>query len=383
MSSADSKLRDLQESSLASDHDQIRSQMDGRGTTSLKGIPIIIPDLKPQGAFSAASEPRRAFLTMLAGNYDEAVFGVVGLAKGLKKVMSKYALVVAFLADMSEEHCKLLASNGCIVKRIEPVFRAPYGTNYSKLRIWEFEEYDKMIYLDGNVQVFKNIDHMFDYPDSYFYAALDCFCDKSWSRNPQHKIGYCQQWPNKAQWDPTSGPKPPLYFNADMFVFEPSVATYGDLVKTLQTSPTTAFAEQDLLNEFFKDKLVALAPHYNLMVPMLWRHPEAVELDRVKVVNYCANGSKPWSYTGKEENMEREDVKMLVDKWWEIYDDDSLDYMKTLTSAKVGRGTGQVNLQPVTSIKAGKGTDQVNLQPSEAGFPETGADEFTFASFAA
>lgn len=80
-------------------------------------------------------------MTMLAGNYDEAVFGVVGLAKGLKKVMSKYALVVAFLADMSEEHCKLLASNGCIVKRIEPVFRAPYGTNYSKLRIWEVNVY--------------------------------------------------------------------------------------------------------------------------------------------------------------------------------------------------------------------------------------------------
>jgi inositol 3-alpha-galactosyltransferase len=37
-------------------------------------------------------------------------------------------------------------------------------------------------------------------------------------------------------------------------------------------------------------------------------------------------GSKPWRYTGKEENMDRRDVKMLVEKWWDVYNDDSLDY---------------------------------------------------------
>ena len=39
-------------------------------------------------------------------------------------------------------------------------------------------------------------------------------------------------------------------------------------------------------------------------------------------------GSKPWRYTGKEEHMEREDIKMLVNRWWEIYNDESLDYNK-------------------------------------------------------
>lgn len=41
-------------------------------------------------------------------------------------------------------------------------------------------------------------------------------------------------------------------------------------------------------------------------------------------------GSKPWRYTGEEENMEREDIKMLVKKWWDIYDDESLDYNNTV-----------------------------------------------------
>jgi inositol 3-alpha-galactosyltransferase len=37
-------------------------------------------------------------------------------------------------------------------------------------------------------------------------------------------------------------------------------------------------------------------------------------------------GSKPWRFTGKEANMDREDVQMLVKKWWDIYNDKSLDY---------------------------------------------------------
>ncbi|THU46559.1 hypothetical protein C4D60_Mb09t06210 [Musa balbisiana] len=48
------------------------------------------------------------------------------------------------------------------------------------------------------------------------------------------------------------------------------------------------------------------------------------------VINYSKlriwNGSKPWRFTGKEANMDREDIKMLVAKWWNIYNDDSLDF---------------------------------------------------------
>ncbi|GMP85759.1 hypothetical protein CsSME_00038799 [Camellia sinensis var. sinensis] len=65
---------------------------------------------------------------------------------------------------------------------------------------------------------------------------------------------------------------------------------------------------------------------YNLVLPILWYHAEIVELKKVKVVHYCAVGSKPWKYTGKEVNMDREDVKMLFAKWWDIYNDKLLDF---------------------------------------------------------
>lgn len=109
----------------------------------------------------------------------------------------------------------------------------------------QFEEYSKMIYLDADIQVYNNIDHLFDTPDGYFYAVMDCFCEKTWSHSPQYKVGYCQQCPDKVTW-PTAemGPPPPLYFNAGMFVFEPSPLTYESLLETLLVISPTPFAEQ-------------------------------------------------------------------------------------------------------------------------------------------
>ncbi|KAJ4967765.1 hypothetical protein NE237_014466 [Protea cynaroides] len=278
----------------------------------------------------------RAYVTFLAGDGDY-VKGVVGLAKGLRKVKSVHPLVVAVLPDVPAEHRQILVSQGCIVKEIEPVYppanqtqfaMAYYVINYSKLRIWEFVEYSKLVYLDADIQVFHNIDHLFDLPNGHVYGVMDCFCENTWSHTPQYKIGYCQQCPDKIKWPADMGPPPALYFNAGMLMFEPSLSTCDHLLKTLEGSPTTEFAEQDYLNMFFKDIYRPIQPTYNLVLAMLWRHPENVELDKVKVVHYCAAGSKPWRYTGKEENMNRADIKMLVKKWWDIYNDESLDYRK-------------------------------------------------------
>lgn len=315
---------------------------------------------------TAADTPKvrgRAYVTFLAGDGDY-IKGVVGLAKGLRKVNSKYPLVVAILPDVPEDHRKILKSQGCVVREIEPVYppdnqtrfaMAYYVINYSKLRIWEFVEYRKMIYLDGDIQVFGNIDHLFDLADNYFYAVMDCFCEKTWSHTPQYQIGYCQQCPDKVQWPSDFGSKPPLYFNAGMFVYEPNLATYRDLLQSVRVTTPTSFAEQDFLNMYFKDKYKPIPNIYNLVLAMLWRHPENVDVDKVQVVHYCAAGSKPWRFTGKEQNMDREDIKILVKKWWDIYEDETLDYNNNNNHVKVERFTaalmeaGGVNFVPAPS----------------------------------
>nr|ACU23116.1 unknown [Glycine max] len=155
-------------------------------------ITTVVANVTTEQLPKARGGSGRAFVTFLAGNGDY-VKGVVGLAKGLRKAKSMYPLVVAVLPDVPEEHREILKSQGCIVREIEPVYppenqtqfaMAYYVINYSKLRIWEFVEYKKTIYLDGDIQVFGNIDHLFDLPDNYFYAVMDCFCEKTWSHTP-------------------------------------------------------------------------------------------------------------------------------------------------------------------------------------------------------
>lgn len=91
-----------------------------------------------------------AFVTFLAGNADY-IKGVVGLAKGLRKTKTMYPLVVAILPDVPEEHRKILVSQGCFVKEIDPVYppanqtefaMAYYVINYSKLRIFEVHVFE-------------------------------------------------------------------------------------------------------------------------------------------------------------------------------------------------------------------------------------------------
>ncbi|RWR94374.1 galactinol synthase 1 isoform X1 [Cinnamomum micranthum f. kanehirae] len=272
-----------------------------------------------------------AFVTLLAGNGDD-IMGVVCLAKGLRKVKSAYPLVVAVLPGVPEGHLQRLESQGCILTKIQPIYSTQLGCsviNFTKLRLWDLFDYPEEEHGDCGV----------------VYAVLDCFCEKMSADNPQYNIKLCQE---------------KLYFNDGLFVFEPSKKTFNYLVETLELIPPTPtpFAVQvnsnatqqhfglmkilDYLNKSFEDVYQPISLIYNLNLPMLWNHSEhVVDVDRVKVIHYCAKGfyyllltwgmalvqgSLPWRYTEEEENMQREDVKLLVKKWWDVYNDESLDY---------------------------------------------------------
>ncbi|KAJ7296722.1 hypothetical protein O6H91_08G102400 [Diphasiastrum complanatum] len=278
---------------------------------------------------------RKAYVTFLAGDGDYFK-GAEGLAKSLRRVKSSHQLLVAVLPDVPESHRRLLRRQGCVIREIEPIMppagsdqckfaMAHYVINYSKLRIWEFEDFSKLVYLDADIMVFQNMDELFDTPKGTFSAVLDCFCEKTWSHTPQYSIGYCQQSPDSAPWVKVLGPPPKPYFNAGMFVFEPSRKTFTELMQSLRSNPPTPFAEQDFLNSIFQKIFRPIPLKYNLILAMLWRHPENVHLPSVKAVHYCATGSKPWCFTGKEANMDREDVRELVRKWGEVYLDPSVD----------------------------------------------------------
>ncbi|KAL8101103.1 hypothetical protein AgCh_033113 [Apium graveolens] len=135
-------------------------------------------------------------------NSGDYVKGVVGLAKGLRKVGLAYPLVMVVLPDVPQVHRLLMVRNGYILKDIDWV-QAPemdkskvdwahehFAINYSKIRIFHLQEYIKMVYFDWDIQVYDNVDELFDLPNGHLYGVLDCFYECHLS--PQYKIGYYQ-----------------------------------------------------------------------------------------------------------------------------------------------------------------------------------------------
>lgn len=60
--------------------------------------------------------------------------------------------------------------------------------------------------------------------------------------------------------------------------------------------------------------------------------------------------------------MDREDIKMLVKKWWDIYNDESLDYKNSVVS----RGPEQRNRQPFSAALSAAGLFPCIPAPSAA-----------------
>lgn len=161
--------------------------------------PELVPTVSKSGAgfTKPATLPKRAYVTFLAGNGDY-VKGVVGLAKGLRKVKTAYPLVVAVLPDVPQEHRKILESQGCIVREIEPVYppenqtqfaMAYYVINYSKLRIWEVRNtaffiffslpYVLLLHVDSRLGRFltRGVQNIYDVACSFCASSLKFYFD--------------------------------------------------------------------------------------------------------------------------------------------------------------------------------------------------------------
>ncbi|GKV01501.1 hypothetical protein SLEP1_g14051 [Rubroshorea leprosula] len=191
-----------------------------------------------------------------------------------------------------------------------------------------------MIYLEGDVQVYSNIDDLFDFNDGYIYAPR-------------------QPWPEFLMWPTEFGtPKPSYYFNASMFVFEPGAPIFNDLLVLLNIITSIPLIPLDaqlhvliLLNKFFWKKLMGLPEHNYMALTMLQNHNESVDLNDVKVIHYCSPELRPWRFTPERVNVDVELVNKLKEKWLCICQDESLKPNKKQKSleikTEIKRSTGQ------------------------------------------
>lgn len=113
------------------------------------------------------------------------VDAVAVLALSLQKVKSKYPLLVAVVKDVATEQViTFLGKFNCEIAVIDPLQYSsevqekwrhhPVINTASKIQIFGFVTWDKLVYIDADSFVIKNIDFLFDYCDgSMLYCQED------------------------------------------------------------------------------------------------------------------------------------------------------------------------------------------------------------------
>lgn len=117
----------------------------------------------------------RAYITVLSTN--SYVRGVLALFESLKEVNSKYDLYVILSGEINKSNEKKLVNAGIrIIKNsnnielpshiIEKNKRGGFSQwNYTleKLHIFDLDNFDKLVYLDSDMMITKNIDELFEH----------------------------------------------------------------------------------------------------------------------------------------------------------------------------------------------------------------------------
>lgn len=230
-----------------------------------------------------------SYVTLLSNN--DFIYGVLLLYKGLKETKSQFPLTCIVTNNVSQDIInKLRKYNINII--IYPEFKVPkeyYEHNFkidilcaenwknvfSKLYIFDLEQFDKIIYLDADIMILKNLDHLFTYP--HMSAAI---------------VGdYFNKWPD---W---------VHFNSGCMVIEPSKQLYKNILQfynhlTPLDFPDYMFiTDQEILNKYYDNWPNQIELHlnkyYNIFPSLITNIKQLYDIkDNGYFVHFV--GAKPW-----------------------------------------------------------------------------------------
>ncbi|XP_057822925.2 UDP-glucuronate:xylan alpha-glucuronosyltransferase 2 isoform X2 [Cryptomeria japonica] len=129
--------------------------------------------LKDQGKMvqmaNAKANRSEAYATILHSS-ETYVCGAIVLAQSIRMSGSSKDLIILVDKRVREEKRKGLRAAGWQVREIRRI-RNPMAEkesynewNYSKFRLWQLTEYDKIIFIDSDLLILRNLDFLFDLP---------------------------------------------------------------------------------------------------------------------------------------------------------------------------------------------------------------------------
>ncbi|KAK4952812.1 hypothetical protein LTR10_009620 [Elasticomyces elasticus] len=232
--------------------------------------------------------------------------GLLTLEASLRYAGSKYPLVALYTDTFPPEgHAALDARK--IAKKHVPYLLPKTSKDFSndprfydcwsKLTPFSLTEYERVVQLDSDMLVLKNMDELMDLP-------LDS-ADKG------------------AQTEgapPTAGLAMP---NGGLQVVVPSMETYNLILSSLEGDKIDSFdfADQSILSDLFPGRWVALPYVYNALKTLRWKgvHDAIWRDDQVKNMHYLLS-PKPWDedegFKKQEWDHEERKGRDPANEWW-------------------------------------------------------------------
>ena len=248
---------------------------------------------------------RGAYVTLVTN--DDYALGALALARSLRRIKTAMPIVVMSTRDdlaldeLAKEGCEIrvvdrLPFSDSFVKRHQreaqhhvapftkgskPLFHDPLD-NFCKLRLWEYTEFKRLVFLDADTIVVRDIDKLFHYPE--FSAAPNLYETLA----DMHRL------------------------NSGVFVAEPSHATFANMLcKIDQPGQFWRRTDQTFLESYFSD-WHGLPYVFNALQYLYFNLPELWRWSSIRVVHY--QYEKPWEAAHAKSKL----LQPLIDLWYAV-----------------------------------------------------------------
>ncbi|KAK7269164.1 hypothetical protein RIF29_21880 [Crotalaria pallida] len=247
---------------------------------------VLLVSLKLE-ASSGSQRSDVAYVTLLYG--DEFLLGVRVLGKSIRDTGSNKDMVVLVSDGVSDYANNLLKADGWIVEKItllanpNQVRPKRFWGVYTKLKIFNMTDYKKVVYLDADTIVVKNVEELFK-------------CGK-----------FCANLKHSER------------LNSGVMVLEPSEAVFNDMMSKVKTLPSYTGGDQGFLNSYYSGfpnarvfepnmnpevlnsrpvpEMERLSTLYNADVGLyMLANKWMVDENELRVIHYTLGPLKPWDW---------------------------------------------------------------------------------------
>lgn len=275
--------------------------------------------------------------------------GLLTLEYSLRKVNSKYHLIVLYTDTFEAEGHRALDQRGIYKQRIEyllPKSHKDYAQDvrfydcWSKLQPFSLTQFERVVQLDSDMVVLQNMDELMTLPmdneTAVFAASHACVC------NPYRKPHYPANWTEENcvytatkpfRDDDTAGPAASAGLgicNGGLQVVNPSKESYDRIVNALQNPQMTDnydFADQSLLSDVFEGRWYPLSYKYNALKTLKSIHSDIWDDHEVKNIHYILN-PKPWDVRDSVDRSKADSTGTF--EFWFAIDDERRAHEKEL-----------------------------------------------------